>query len=214
MWWYATSGFAAWSISVLGVGVELDPLRRGDRLSLVDETGDERAQVGPLADTAVRQAGERPDRVRRRVEDDLPPLRAAGVRDRLGRHAAARARLGEPFDLRGGRRLRLERAERRVAPHVPLNVAGFDDLPGGEGRAPYHPRHVLGERLLVAEPVLHGRHAAAREGVRRCLDRRLRVHRLRRDDAEVTGGKLPSVRGRAEPARRLRPRPRGGARAR
>ena len=51
---------------------------------------------------------------------------------------AARARVGEPLDLGERRRLRLERAERRVALHVPLHVAGLEDLSGGERRAADH----------------------------------------------------------------------------
>ena len=100
---------------LLGVGVELDPLRGGDGLALVHEPADERAEVRPLAHAAVRQAGERADRVRRRVEDHLPPLRPARVGHRRRRHPAAGARVGQPLDLLRGRRARLERPEGRVA---------------------------------------------------------------------------------------------------
>ena len=86
----------------LGVGVEHDPLRCGDGLALVDEPADEPAQVGALADAPVREPGERADRVRRGVEDHLAPLRAPGVLDGGRRHAAARAGVGEPLDLRRG----------------------------------------------------------------------------------------------------------------
>ena len=50
---------------LLGIGVEHDPLGGGDGLALVDEPGDERAEIRPLADAAVGEAGERADRVRR-----------------------------------------------------------------------------------------------------------------------------------------------------
>ena len=40
----------------LGIGVERDPLRGRDGLALVDEVRDERAEVGALADPAVREA--------------------------------------------------------------------------------------------------------------------------------------------------------------
>ena len=144
----------------LRVGVQLDPLRGGDRLALVDEPGDERAQRRVLADAPVREAGERADRVRRRVEDQLPPLRAARVGDRLRRHPGAGARVGEALDLGERRRARLERAERRVALHVPLHVARLEDAAGRERRAADHALDVLGDRLLVADAVLHRRDAA------------------------------------------------------
>ena len=91
-----------------------------------------------------------------------------------GRHAGARARVGEPLDLGERRRLRLERAERRVALHVPLHDAGRGDLPGRERRAADHALDVPGEHLLVADPVLHRRDAAVGEGVRGRRDRRRR----------------------------------------
>ena len=94
-------------------------------------------------------------------------------------------------------------AERRVALHVPLHVARRDDLAGGERRAADHALDVRRERLLVAEPVLHRRDATAGERVRRRLDRRAGVHRLRRDDAEVARGKLVGVGRRREPAEHL-----------
>jgi hypothetical protein len=56
---------------------------------------------------------------------------------------------------------------------------------------------VPGEHLLVADPVLHGRETAIGERVRRRRDRRVRVHRLRRDDAEVARGQLRGVGRRA-----------------
>ena len=84
---------------LLGIGVERDPLRRRDSLALVDERAHERAQVGPLAHAAVREPGQRADRVRRGVEDDLAPLRRARVGDGRRRHPAARARVRKPLDL-------------------------------------------------------------------------------------------------------------------
>ena len=107
-----------------GIGVEHDALRRRNGLALVDETGDERTQVGPLAYPPVRQAGERADRVGRRVEDHLAPLRAARVGDSSRRHAAARARVCELDDLLEGRVA--EGAKRRIAFDVPLHVSGLE----------------------------------------------------------------------------------------
>ena len=69
-----------------------------------------------------------------------------------------------------------------------------------------------GDRLLVAEPVLDGGDAAVREGVRGRRDRRLGVHRLRRDDAEVARRELGGVARRARAARRRRRRRRAAAR--
>ena len=120
--------------------------------------------------------------------------------DRLGRHPAARAGVGELLDLLRGCGLRLERPERRVALHVPLHDAGLEDLPGRKRRAADHARDVARDDLLVADAVLHGRDGAVRERVRGGRDRALRVHRLRRDDAEVARRKRRGVRGRREPA--------------
>ena len=170
---------------LLGIRVERDPLRAGDGLSLVDERADDRAQVGPLAHAAVREPGERADRVRRGVEDDLAPLRGSRIGDGRRGHPAARARVREPRDLVRVRRLRLEGAERRLALDVPLHDAGLDDLPRRKRRAADDPRDVLRDDLLVPDAVLHGRDRAAGEGVRRRCDRALGVHRLRRDDPEV-----------------------------
>jgi hypothetical protein len=181
---------------LLGIGVELDPLRRGDGLALVDEAGDERAEVGALADPAVREPGQRADRVRRGVEDHLPPLRATRVLDGVGRHPGARAGVGQALDLRE-RGAPVVGAERRVALHVPLHVPRLEEPARGERRAPDDALDVPRERLLVAEAVLDGGDAAAGEGVRRRRDRGFRVHRLRRHDAEVARRQLGGVARRA-----------------
>ena len=53
-------------------------------------------RVAPqLAEAPLREARQRAERVARGVEDQLGPLRAAGVGERLGRHPAARHRVGE-----------------------------------------------------------------------------------------------------------------------
>ena len=122
----------------LGVGVEHDALGAGDRLALVDQAAHERPQVGPLADAPVREAGERAERIRGRVEDDLAPLRRSRIGDGVRRHARAGARIGQPLDLLGRRGLRLERPERRVALHVPLHDARLEHLAGRERRAADH----------------------------------------------------------------------------
>ena len=114
------------------------------------------------------------------------PGPGAGVRERLDRGEVDRARL--------------ERPERRVALHVPLHDTGLEHLAGRERRSADHAVDVLGERLLVAHAVHHGRdRAAVPEDVRGRGDRRTRVHGLRRDDPELAG------RDRARVARRVRP---------
>ena len=69
-----------------------------------------------------------------------------------------------------------------------------------------------GERLLVAEPVLHRRDAAAGERVRRRRDRGLGVHRLRRDDPEVARREARPRRTSRAAGRRRRRRRRAAAR--
>ena len=140
LWPYATSGFAAWSISSSGSASSTIPCAAATALPSSTSPRDERGSVGSLADAAVGEAGQRADRVRRRVEDHLAPLRRTRVGDRGGRHPGPRARVGEPRDLVGAAGLRLERAERRVALHVPLHVAGLEQLAGREGRAADHAR--------------------------------------------------------------------------
>jgi hypothetical protein len=53
------------------------------------ETARELARRGELGDLAVREAGQRGDRVRGGVEDQLPPLGASGVLEGVSRHPAA-----------------------------------------------------------------------------------------------------------------------------
>ncbi len=150
----------------LGIGVEGDALSARDGLALVDQAADERAQVGALADAPVREARERAERIRGRVEDDLAPLRRARVGDGVGRHARPRAGVGQALDLVHRRRLRLERPERRVALDVPLHDAGLEQLAGREGRAADHALDVARERLLVADAVHDRGHGTVGEGVR------------------------------------------------
>ena len=93
----------------------------------------------PLADAAVREPGERADRIRRRVEDHLAPLRAARVGDRARRHAAARARVGEPLDRRRTARGCGSYGPSVVSPFTShCTCPGSSDLPGGERRAADH----------------------------------------------------------------------------
>ena len=107
-----------------------------------------------LGDAAVGEAGERSDRVRGGVEDQLAPLRAACVLERVRGHPPARARVGERLDLVHRRRARLERADVGIALRVPADVAGLDDVAGREGRAADHLANVLRDQLLVPGAVL------------------------------------------------------------
>src|SRR5205807_9065970 len=104
-----------------------------------------------------------------------------------------RAGVGEALDLPERRWARLERAEGRVALYLPLHPAGAEQLAGREGGAPDHAIDVLCEPLLVPESVLNRRDTAIRKDRRRRLDCRRRVHRLRRDDAELALRKLLRV---------------------
>ena len=69
-----------------------------------------------------------------------------------------------------------------------LRLTGAGEVHATGIRATADAADVRGDRLLVADAVLDRRDGALREGVRGRGDRRLRVHRLRRDDAEVTRG--------------------------
>ena len=122
---------------LLGAHVEHDPLRVGDGASLGHHRPGELAGRR-LGDLPVRAPGQRGDRVRGGVEDQLPPLGAARVRERMGRHPGARARVGERLDRRHRRRARLERADVRVALRVPADVARLDHVARRERRAADH----------------------------------------------------------------------------
>ena len=123
----------------LGIGVEGDPLRARDGLALVDQAADQRAQVGPLADPPVREAGERAERVRGRVEDDLAPLRGPRVGDGVRRHAGARAGVGQALDLLGIVAGCGSKGPNVVSPLTShCTTPGSSTLPGREGRAADH----------------------------------------------------------------------------
>ena len=79
-------------------------------------------------------------------------------------------------------------------------VATVQNGLGNEETIAGHVERVIRDRLLVPKPVLDGRDAAVREGMGCGCDRRLGVHGLRRDDAEVARGQLGGVARRAGPA--------------
>ena len=80
---------------------------------------DELAQVRPLAHPAVREARQRADRVRRRVEDHLAPLGRAPVGDRGGRHPARVQASASARSRRPGRRLAPRTGRRWCLPSRP-----------------------------------------------------------------------------------------------
>ena len=122
------------------------------------------ARSGGCSQTrAVREPGQRAERVRRRVEDHLAPLRPARVGDRVRRHPGARARVGEPLDLGDGAGLRLERPEASCRPCTShCTTPGSTTLPAGNVVPRITRSTCRGEHLLVADPVLDGRDASRR----------------------------------------------------
>ena len=137
------------------------------------------------------------------------------------RHCAGRASATAraPASRRGCRRRRAARSPRRgrgrgsngpnvVSPFTShWTTPGLEQLAGREGRAADHALDVLGERLLVADAVHHRGDGAVGERVRGGRDRRVGVHRLRRDDAEVARRELGRRRSSPAGARRTSPAP-------
>ena len=159
---------------VLGVGVESDPLRRGDGLPFVDEAGDERPEIGTFADVSVGETREGADRVRGGVEDDLAPLCRTRVCDGAGRHTASRAGVRErsTCSIDGGGRL--ERRERRVTLHVPLHVPRFEQLAGRKRRPANHRPTCRASVSSFPTPFMTERRHRARKRMGRRRNRRLR----------------------------------------
>ena len=150
--------------------------------------GDQRVDLDPQrgvrAERPHRQPGQRGQRRGRRVEDHLVPLRPAGV----GQGMAAEPGPGQQgrelrhLVARGG--LRLERPEPGVPRCVEPHHAGRGHRARGQDRAADHPRHQLGEDLLVAEPVLHAGDGRVGEHVGTRRHGGPRVLGLGRDDAQ------------------------------
>ncbi len=178
-----------------------DPQCRGDGLALGDDAVHDPANLFVQGGPAVRQTGQRTQRVACRVEDQFGPLGTAGVGQRQGVHAAPGQDVRELFDLVGGGGLRLERPDPRVARRVELHDTGGEDPARGKRRPPDHAGHVLRNGLLVADSVLHRAHRAVGERVGRRLDGRRRVHALGGDDAVVEGGQVARI-GRRRRMRR------------
>ena len=79
-------------------------------------------------------------------------------------------------------------------------MAWLEDASGRKRRAADHMLDVLRDDLLVADPVLHRANGALGERRRGRLDRRGRVHALRRDDPEVARRQLGRFGRRLNPA--------------
>ena len=143
---------------------------------------DDGAEVRQLAEPPMGEPGERAHRLVVALKH-LPPLPGRRIGHRGARHAGAGARLGERRDRLDRDRPRLERAERRVALHVPLDDAGLEQLPAGK----VVPRMT---RSTCGASSSRGRRRSSRsrrpvgERMRRRCDGRIGMHRLRRDDAE------------------------------
>ena len=162
---------------------------------------DERAQVGPLADAAVREPGERADRIRRRVEDHLAPLRPARVarpRASACRRACTRRRAARP-PRTAPVAPRTARASCRPS-RPTARAPGSTIFPAGNvvpritrSTWPASTSSLPSPFCTVATEPLANACAVAR-------DRSLGVHRLRRDDAEVARRELRRVGRRAQPA--------------
>ncbi len=134
-----------------------------------------------------------------RVENQLRPLRAAGVFQRNYVHAATRDESGKFFDLRHWRVRWLERADPGVALDIEADVAGCDGMSGRKCGAADDVLHVLGDELFIANSVLHGADGAVL--VERPGDLRhgtLGVDGFRGNDTVVAAWKFAGIAGRVE----------------
>ena len=101
------------------------------------------------------EPGERSEAVGGGVEDQLRPLRTARVLKRDCVHSRARQRLGQRQHHLHRRPARLEWADPGVTFDVPRDDARLEEAARRECRTPNHVADVLGDGLLVADPVLH-----------------------------------------------------------
>ena len=175
------------------------------RLRLLDQALDLDSQARIGAHLAHGEPGERGERAGRGVEHDFRPLRATSVRDRDGwsgrpRRAARPAGRSRPAGPGSARTARSRcRRGRRSGP------CRAGDCAGGDDRAADDPGDQFGDRLLVADPVLHARHGGVRQRFASAVDRFPGVLRLGRDDAEVAVRQVGGVGAARAPARRSRP---------
>ena len=171
-----------------GIAVELDAERFGDRFSFGNERVEERAGGRESTGCTVVELGESADRIGGGVEDELRPLRAAGVLQRNDFQACAIQKLRKLFDARIGSIRWFERADPRIPIDIEANVAGFDDVPGWEGGAANDVAHAPCENFFVTYAILHRANSAGgAEQMSRLLDGGTRVRALRGHDSKFAG---------------------------
>src|SRR2546430_8288734 len=107
------------------------------------------------------QSGERAHGIGAGVEDELGPLRAAGVGERDGIHAGLGEQRSELVDHAHGSVGRLEGANPGIALNVVSDVPGLDDAAGGKSSSANYVFHALGDELFVAHSVLNRADGAA-----------------------------------------------------
>ena len=172
-----------------GIAVQLDAQRFGDRFSFFDQSVEERTRWREASCCTMMQQGESADRIRRSVEDELGPLRAAGVLQRNDAQTRAIEQVRELLDS-GIRSFGwLERADPGVPVDVEASVSWLDDVAGGKGSAANHERDVLRDNFFVADTILHGANSArSSEKMRRLLNCRPRVCALSGDNSKIARG--------------------------
>jgi hypothetical protein len=130
------------------------------------------------------------------VEDQLGPLRAAGVFQRNYFHAGARDQAGQFFNLGHRCVRRFEGTNPGVALDVEAEVAGSDGMSGGERGATNDVLHVFRNDLFVADAVLHGADSAVRvESSGNLRDGATGVDGFGGNDAIVTARKFLGIAG-------------------
>src|SRR6266436_5864708 len=137
-----------------GITVKFNAEGFGDGFSFRNERVKERSGRSESRSGAVMQQGKRANRIRRGVEDEFCPLRAARVAQRDDAQACAIEKLGELLDASVRCVRRFERTDPRVAINVKPDVARLDDVAGGKRGAADDVADVFGKDFFVADAVL------------------------------------------------------------
>src|SRR5215470_17674348 len=133
------------------------------------------------------------------VENQLGPLRSAGIRKRYGVHAGSRdedCKFVDPFQrsLR-----RLERADPSVAFNVVPDMSGRDGMSRRKRGSADHVLHAFGDQFFVADSVLDRTYRGVlAKDMRDLTNRGTGVDRLGRDDAVVALRQLCGITGRIQ----------------